>query len=538
MKKILAAMLLISTGLEAQVGVGTNSPNASAILDVTSNTRGLLAPRMTAAQRLAIASPATGLMVYQTDIQGNTPSNTPGYYVYNGTTWHRMALASEVAATANSWTVSNTHQYSNVAGNVGIGTTNPTQKLHIVGNALHEGGSWTINDASGLIQFQNAGASKAYVQLSGDNLRMGTSSGNTLGKLIVRNNGTDRVMIDSSGNVQIVGQLGASLTTPGFLTLGQLTGTNLIFDTNEMLARNNGVSSTLYLQRPGGFVAIGDTDPKEKLDVNGNIYLSGTTTRRIKFETPSTGIGSRKPGLMFQRPDGTELGRIEYVDTANFTNYIRIGIGNTGSNDLIVRDNKVSVGSLLPLAKFHIQGEAGEDELSIKGAIGETGTIQFYKQPAGSSAEKKGFVQLDGDDLRLGTNSGNVNGSFVIRTNGADRMFVDESGNVSIGTAQTAVGYKLNVGGNIICEEMKVQLMGAWPDYVFEDNYHLRNLESLDSYIRANKHLPGIPAAKEVAEQGIGVGQMQKQLVEKIEELTLYIIQLNKELNELKAKNR
>jgi hypothetical protein len=272
--------------------------------------------------------------------------------------------------------------------------------------------------------------------------------------------------------------------------------------------------------------------------VNGNIYLSGTLARRIRFETPSSGIASRKPGLMFQRPDGTELGRIEYVDTANFTNYIRIGIGNTGSNDLIVRDNKVSVGSLLPLAKLHIQGEPGDDELSIKGAIGETGTIQFYKQPAGSSAEKKGFVQLDGDDLRLGTNSGNVNGSFVVRTNGADRMYVDESGNVSIATAQTAVGYKLNVGGKIICEEMKVQLMGAWPDYVFREDYPLRKLENLDVFIKNNKHLPGIPSANEVAEQGISVGQMQKQMMEKIEELTLYVIQLNRELNELKSKNR
>ncbi len=76
--KLLIVCLLLSAGIKAQVGIGTTSPNASAALDITSTTTGLLIPRVTAAQKSAIATPATGLMVYQTD-------GTAGFY-YNGGT--------------------------------------------------------------------------------------------------------------------------------------------------------------------------------------------------------------------------------------------------------------------------------------------------------------------------------------------------------------------------------------------------------------------------------------------------------------------
>jgi len=82
MKKLLLPIVLIAFSYPAftQVGVGTTTPDASSILDVTSTSKGFLAPRMTAAQRTVIASPATGLMVYQTD-------GTSGFYYYNGTAW-------------------------------------------------------------------------------------------------------------------------------------------------------------------------------------------------------------------------------------------------------------------------------------------------------------------------------------------------------------------------------------------------------------------------------------------------------------------
>ena len=88
---LLAAVLLTATTY-AQVGIGTTTPDASAALDITSTTKGLLIPRMTAAQRDAISSPATGLMIYQTD-------GTVGFYYYNGSSW------AEVAATSKTYSV-------------------------------------------------------------------------------------------------------------------------------------------------------------------------------------------------------------------------------------------------------------------------------------------------------------------------------------------------------------------------------------------------------------------------------------------------
>jgi hypothetical protein len=145
-----------------------------------------------------------------------------------------------------------------------------------------------------------------------------------------------------------------------------------------------------------------------------------------------------------------------------------------------------------------------------------------------------GFIQTSGNNLRIGINSGNATGQFVVRTGGGDRLFVDPNGVVSIGTQVSAPGYLLRLGGKMICEEVKVKLQGNWPDYVFSDQYQLKPLSELESFILSNKHLPNIPAAAEIETKGMELGDMQRKMMEKIEELTLYILQLNKEIDRLK----
>ncbi|MBL7727718.1 MAG: hypothetical protein JNM68_08535, partial [Dinghuibacter sp.] len=104
-------------------------------------------------------------------------------------------------------------------------------------------------------------------------------------------------------------------------------------------------------------------------------------------------------------------------------------------------------------------------------------------------------------------------------------------------TARIATGYQLSVDGKIIAEEVKVQLSTAWPDYVFADNYKLRPLEEVEQHIKANKHLPNIPSAAVVEKEGINLGDMNKRLMEKVEELTLYLIELKKENKTLQQNN-
>ncbi|MES2653137.1 MAG: hypothetical protein V4663_15455 [Bacteroidota bacterium] len=98
-------------------------------------------------------------------------------------------------------------------------------------------------------------------------------------------------------------------------------------------------------------------------------------------------------------------------------------------------------------------------------------------------------------------------------------------GNVGIGTLTPTE--KLSVNGNIRAKEIKVETSG-WPDYVFNKDYHITPLKELEEYIKINKHLPEIPSAKVAEQEGINLGEMNKLLLKKIEELTIHLIEKNK----------
>ena len=118
-------------------------------------------------------------------------------------------------------------------------------------------------------------------------------------------------------------------------------------------------------------------------------------------------------------------------------------------------------------------------------------------------------------------------------------MKIDKSGNVGIATTTIPTGYKLAIAGKIITEEVKVQLKANWPDYVFAKAYNLPTLKEVEKHIEEKGHLPNIPSAKEVKDnKGIELGKMNAKLLEKIEELTLYTIQQEKEIQELKKQKR
>ena len=91
----------------------------------------------------------------------------------------------------------------------------------------------------------------------------------------------------------------------------------------------------------------------------------------------------------------------------------------------------------------------------------------------------------------------------------------------------------MSVDGKIMAEELRVQNSIAWPDYVFADGYQLKSLQEVEDHIKENQHLPGIPSAEEVKADGQHLGEMQIKMMEKIEELTLYIIEQNKRIEKL-----
>ena len=114
-------------------------------------------------------------------------------------------------------------------------------------------------------------------------------------------------------------------------------------------------------------------------------------------------------------------------------------------------------------------------------------------------------------------------------------LFVVPGRKVGISTKNVPEGYKLAVDGKVICEEMKVALSQNWGDFVFNKDYELMPLESVEDYITENSHLPNIPSATEVEEEGLELGEMQRLQMIKIEELTLHLIEMKKEIDSLKA---
>lgn len=124
----------------------------------------------------------------------------------------------------------------------------------------------------------------------------------------------------------------------------------------------------------------------------------------------------------------------------------------------------------------------------------------------------------------------NIQSAGNLFVNGNGNSFI--SGNLGIGTLDPK-GYKLAVAGNMIAESIKVKLQNAWPDYVFSKSYLLPTLQETEKHIKENGHLPGIPSANEVKTNGIDLGEMNAKLLQKIEELTLHLIEKDKQITEL-----
>ena len=110
----------------------------------------------------------------------------------------------------------------------------------------------------------------------------------------------------------------------------------------------------------------------------------------------------------------------------------------------------------------------------------------------------------------------------------------NKEGDLGIGTTDTK-GFKLGVNGKIAATEVKVALYDNWPDYVFDNEYTLPTLKEVESHIMEKGHLEDIPSAVEVAENGIMLGSMNAKLLQKIEELTLYTIAQEKEIEDLQS---
>ena len=127
-------------------------------------------------------------------------------------------------------------------------------------------------------------------------------------------------------------------------------------------------------------------------------------------------------------------------------------------------------------------------------------------------------------------------------TAATEKMRITQDGIIGIGTVGTTLppgtsNYKLIVEGKVGFREVYVKLSGTWPDYVFDENYKLTPIEDLQKYLPIHQHLPGMPTAAEIETSGQNLGEIQRLQQEKIEELYLYMIEMNEKISKLKTEN-
>ena len=190
-------------------------------------------------------------------------------------------------------------------------------------------------------------------------------------------------------------------------------------------------------------------------------------------------------------------------------------VGSSGSRFRVLPNGRVGVGKSDPEAKFDVEG-------AIRSSDGND-NVTLRSVNANNYSE---IVWGDDTNDRFRFFYNYWNGT----SSDKEVMTLMPTGNVGIGTSSPDA--KLAVNGNIHAKEVKVDLVG-WPDYVFKEDYDLPTLEEIQRHIQEKGHLPNIPSAKEVEENGVQLGEMNKLLLEKIEELILYTIQQERKLEKV-----
>ncbi|WP_291286057.1 tail fiber protein [Flavobacterium sp.] len=227
---------------------------------------------------------------------------------------------------------------------------------------------------------------------------------------------------------------------------------------------------------------------------------------------------------------------------------IRFG-DRTGSNVMKIENGNVGVGVVNPVYKFQVLNSSTTDSNEIVAsfvrASGPTGGSSIVRLGYHNTCDfevnsghiSTGYRFGKYFDLNIVNNHiGGDHGGINFVTNSDVKMAINVNGNVGIGTINP--GSKLTVAGNIHAQEVKVTARaGEVPDYVFANDYKLKSLEEVERYIKQNSHLPEIPSAKEIEKNGLMLAEMNLSLLKKMEEMTLYMIEQNKEITSLKKEN-
>lgn len=222
--------------------------------------------------------------------------------------------------------------------------------------------------------------------------------------------------------------------------------------------------------------------------------------------------------------------------------------GYNGEGLSILPNGFVGVGTPQPDVRLHVDGNIKASHLTTNGYVsfctagqplsigvahsealnyGST-YIGFNAQRSGSTWTRRNNTWLNGGAVIWATMNGDILFANLPSTGGSDVT------NISDDEIMSSVNMMLSSEGVLFAKEVKVTLED-WPDYVFGKDFRIMSLAETEEYIKSNGHLPGVPSASEIEEDGLSLGEMNRLLMQKVEELTLHIIEPQKQVDELKA---
>ncbi|MBS1918288.1 MAG: hypothetical protein JST87_18625 [Bacteroidetes bacterium] len=408
-----------------------------------------------------------------------------------------LVLATTVANAQ--WTTSGTTIYNSNTGNVGIGTTGPTAKLDV------------RNSIDG-----------QFIGLRIANINPGSSNHPT-SVLSLSTGATANDLAQLSGYQEVIGS-GSNGSLQFFTRLSDVMNERMRITSN-------------------GNVGIGTTAPWSRLDVR-TAGASGGDQNALNIQNPSTAAYA---AVQLSLATGPSSSSLVYAQRNNTGNGSSLLFWNTDANAVlqprmtINSVGNVGINTNNPLEKLQIGDrfifqDGGWKAIGYNITWDATNSINSRIVAAPSS----GIFLTDLGNIVFQNAPTGAAGSDL--TNMITTMVIHNSGQVGIGTSPTAATFqdqttKLFVVGGVRAQKVVVDQQ-TWSDYVFQNGYHLLPLADLQKYIEENKHLPDVPSANEVQTNGLNVGENQATLLKKIEELTLYVIEQNKMIEQLNNRNK
>ncbi len=412
--------------------------------------------------------------------------------------------------------------------------------------------------------FVGAGAGYANIQ-GADNVFVGSDAGSA------NVSGTDNVFIGSLSGVSNITAIGNTFlgsrtgqaTTEGNynLFMGFRAGfSNTTGGYNAFMGQNAGYSNTAGL----GNLFMGSSSGYSNVKGNYNLFMGNSSGQNSSIGSGNVAIGDRAGYGLQTGSKNLYLGQYAgLTDNAGGNENVFIGF-NTGVSPGVTVNNAIAIGSgakvgvsnalvlgnginvgiglSAPTTRLEVSsGTAGQSGLKLTNLTSSSTPTQTTNQFL--TVDNQGNVVLALVGTRKGTfRLGTTDSTATSSTWSLDGLHIRNinAGGVIIGpgVSSTPAGYRLYVADGILTEKVKVALQSTadWSDHVLAPGYALRPLRELAQFVQQNGHLPGVPSADEVVKQGLDVAKSDAMLLTKIEELTLYMIELKKENDALKRR--